>query len=210
MNLRQVASRVAFEIGQELALYRSLARWIARRPDVPPEATPLGYAQLSGPMLWLWIIGSATEVVVVEVVLRSIDAGWAHAIRVPVLVLGVWGVLWMLGQLAASRARPHLLTDDYLLIRNGSRTWVRVPLDVVVRSRAVEHEYEGLMTSLHQEDDLLLVGVNVRTNVELILGGAQVVSTSRGMLSAGRVGLWVDEPRDVVARLTSRATGPDG
>ena len=30
-------------------------------------------------MLWLWIFGSATEVVVVELVLRQVEAGWAEA-----------------------------------------------------------------------------------------------------------------------------------
>jgi hypothetical protein len=42
MNLQKVLFRARDEIGQELALYRSLARWIARRPDVPAGATPIG------------------------------------------------------------------------------------------------------------------------------------------------------------------------
>ncbi len=83
MNPRQLLLGARNEIGQELALYRSLARWIARRPDVPADAVPIGYARLSGPMLWLWIFGSTTEVVVVEVVLRSIEARWAEVIRLP-------------------------------------------------------------------------------------------------------------------------------
>jgi hypothetical protein len=53
MNLRQVLIRTRDEIGQELALYRSLVRWTARRPDVPVGAVAIGYAQLAGPMLWL-------------------------------------------------------------------------------------------------------------------------------------------------------------
>lgn len=205
MTLRQALTRTREEIGQELALYRSLARWLARRPDVPKGATPIGYAQLSSPMLWLWIFGSATEVVVAEAVLRNLDAHWADVIRIPVLVVGVWGLLWMLGQLAASKVRPHLLTADGLLVRFGSRTWVRVPLEAISNVRPVEHHYPGVMKSLHHEDDLLLVGVSLRTNLELVLDHALALPTSQGEKTASRVGLWVDDPRAAAALLTATA-----
>jgi len=181
----------------ELALYRSLARWITRRPDVPAGTTPIGYAQLAAPMLWLWIFGSATEVVVVEVVLRHLDAAWAEALRLPLLVIGIWGVLWMLGMLAAYRVRPHLLDGERLLVRNGARTWVDVPLSALVKTRTVEHELPGVVRALHHEDGLLLVGVSSRTNLELELTAPTVLRTSKGEFSADRVGLWVDSPRDV-------------
>lgn len=185
----------------ELALYRSLARWVARRPDVPAGATPVGYAQLVGPMLWLWIFGSATETVAVELVLRHIDAAWAETVRLPLLVLGIWGVLWMLGMLASYRVRPHLIDPDGLRIRSGARTWVDVPLHAVTGTRSVEHELPGTIRAVHLDDELLLVGVSGRTNVELALDGPTVLRTSKGEVTADRVGLWVDEPRDVLRDL---------
>ena len=187
----------------ELALYRSLGRWVARRPDVPRDATPIGYARLTGPMLWLWIFGSAVEVVVVEVVLRQVDQPWADAVRTPVLVLGVWGVLWMLGMLASYRVRPHLLTDTELVLRSGARTKVVVPLAAVASTRSVEHELPGVIRSLHVDGSLVLVGVSSRTNLELVLATPTTVASSLGEVTATRVGLWVDEPRQVAARLAS-------
>lgn len=203
MSLRRLPALAWEALLLELALYRSLARWITLRPDVPSVAVPLGYSQLVGPMLWLWIFGSAIEVVVVEVVLQNIGAGWAEALRLPLLVVGIWGVLWMLGMLASYRVRPHLLLDDHLRIRNGARTWVSVPLDSVVSVRAAEHELPGIITAVHQDDGLLLVGVSSRTNLELALAGPTVLSTSKGEMTADRVGLWVDEPRAVTAQITS-------
>jgi hypothetical protein len=185
----------------ELALYRSLVRWVVRRPDVPTGATPIGYARLVAPMLWLWIFGSATEVVVVEVVLQQVEAGWAEAIRMPLLVVGIWGVLWMLGMLAAYRVRPHVLTDDGLRVRNGARTWVDVPLEGVAATRIVEHDLPGVVRAVHHADGLLLVGVSSRTNVELQLTGPTDLTTSKGEMTADRVGLWVDEPRAVAAQI---------
>jgi hypothetical protein len=162
---------------------------------------PIGYARLVGPVLWLWIFGSTTEVVVVEVVLRQVEAGWAEALRVPLLVVGVWGVLWMLGMAAAYRVRPHLLTSDHLRVRNGARTWVDLPLDAITAARTVEHELPGVVRALHHEDGLLLVGVSSRTNLELVLTGPTVLETSKGEVTADRVGLWVDEPHDVARRV---------
>lgn len=192
----------------ELALYRSLARWVARRPDVPRGARSVGYARLVAPMLWLWIFGSAVEVVVVEVVLRHLDQPWAEAVRLPVLVLGVWGVLWMLGMLASFRVRPHLLTQSALVLRSGARTWVAVPLRAVASARTVEHELPGVIRSLSVEGPLVLIGVGSRTNLELALSEPTRLSTSKGEVTATRVGGWVDEPREVAALLRPRLASP--
>jgi len=200
MNLRRLFALAWEAVLLELALYRSLARWIAHRPDVAPGATPIGYAQLVGPMLWLWIFGSATEVVVVEVVLQHIEVRWAEAIRLPLLVIGIWGVLWMLGMLAAYRVRPHLLTSDRLRIRNGARTWVELPLDAMATTHTTEHELPGVIKAVHHKDGLLLIGVSSRTNLELTLTGRTALRTSKGEMTADKVGLWVDEPRVVTGQ----------
>lgn len=185
----------------ELALYRSLARWVVRRPDVPRGATPIGYSRLVVPMLWLWIFGSTVEVIVVEVVLRHLDQAWAAAIRVPLLLLGIWGVAWMLGMLASYRVRPHLLTETELHVRSGARTWLAVPLEAVESTRLVEHEVPGVIRSLHVDDAMALVGAGSRTNLELVLASPTTVSGSMGEVTVSRVGLWVDEPRELAARL---------
>lgn len=188
-------------LAQEFALYRCLGRWLTRQPDVPPGAKAIGYSQLVAPVLWLWIFASGTEAVVVEVVLRTIDAAWADAIRLPFLIVGIWGVIWMLGLMASYRVKPHLLTDDMLVVRNSARTWVEVPLPCVETIRAVGHELPGGLKSLRHEDGLLLVGVNGQTNLELVLEESTILKTSKGELAAEKVGLWVDEPRIAVAQL---------
>ena len=203
MSLRRLPALAWEALLLELALYRSLARWVARRPDVPAGATPIGYAQLVGLMLWLWIFGSATEVVVLEVVLRQVETSWAEAIHLPLLVIGIWGVLWMLGMMAAYRVRPHLLTEDRLRIRNSARTWVDLPLDAIAATLTIEHELPGIVMAVHHKDGLLHVGVSSRTNLELVLTRPTVLRTSKGEMTADRVGLWVDEPHDMAQQLTT-------
>ncbi len=57
----------------EVTLYRALGRWITRRPEVPAGTTPISYSGLVAPMLWLWIFGSATEVVVLDGIHARVD-----------------------------------------------------------------------------------------------------------------------------------------
>lgn len=187
----------------ELAIWRMLGRWIARRPEIPEDATPVRYGQLVAPMLWLWIAGSFAEVLALELILRSVDAGWADAVRVPLFVVGLWGGLWMLGLMAAFRVRPHLVLDDRIEIRNGPRVRVDVPRAAIAGCRPVEREFEGVVKVLHEEDGLLQVGVSTRTNVELTLTAPTVLRTHDGERTASRVGLWVDDPRTFV-RLVER------
>lgn len=192
----------------EVTLYAALGRWVTRRRDVPDGTVPLGYSRLVAPMLWLWIFGSAVEVVVLDVLLTR----WWTPLRIPVLVLGVWGLVWMLGMLSAYRTRPHLLGEDVLQVRDGIHARIDVRLDRIDSVRTVDHELPGLLRSVHVEgeepDAILLVGVGSRTNLELVLAGPTVLETPHGPSTVSRVGLWVDEPREVAEVLRRRRSAP--
>jgi hypothetical protein len=192
----------------EVTLYLALLRWVTRRPDVPAGTTPIGYSRLVAPMLWLWIFGSATEVVVLDVLLSH----WWTPLRIPLLVLGIWGLVWMLGMMSAYRTRPHLLGDDTLQVRDGIHARVDVRLDRIASVRPVDHELPGLLKSVHVEGEgdraILLVGVGSRTNLELVLSGPTALETPHGPTTVTRVGLWVDEPREVADVLRRRLSAP--
>ncbi|MCF6378461.1 hypothetical protein L2K70_12690 [Nocardioides KLBMP 9356] len=184
-----------------MTLYLALGRWVTRRPDVPAGTTPIGYSRLVAPMLWLWIFGSATEVVVLDVLLSR----WWTPLRIPLLVVGVWGLVWMLGLMAAYRTRPHLLGEESLQVRDGIHARVDVPLDRIASVRSAGHDLPGLLRSVHVEGEgdeaVLLVGVSSRTNLELVLTAPTTFETLHGPTTVGRVGLWVDEPREVAELL---------
>jgi hypothetical protein len=195
----------------EITLYLALVRWVARRPELPHGTVPIGYSRLVAPVLWLWIFGSAVEVVVLDVVLSR----WWAPLRVPLLVLGLWGLMWMLGMMAAYRVRPHLLGDHCLLVRDGIHARVEIPLERIAGIRRVEHELPGILRSVHCEqvegeeaEALLLVGVSSRTNLELVLTGPTRLETPHGPATVTRVGLWVDEPREVAELVRRRLSAP--
>lgn len=185
----------------EVAIWVSLGRWASRRPAVPPGGTAIPYARVAAPIVWLFIWGSAIEVVAVDLVVTHV--GW-DVVRIPLLVLGTWGVLWMLGLLASMRTRPHVLTGGSLLLRGGLRAEVVVPLAAVAGVRTVEHELSSTVRNVEEVEGRLLVGVSGRTNLEVMLVRPCPLTTPKGEVVTDRVGLWADEPRDASALLRSR------
>lgn len=204
--VRRVRGFAWAALRMEVTLYLALGRWVARRPDVPAGTTPIGYSRLVTPVLWLFIFGSATEVVVLDVLLSR----WWTPLRIPLLVVGAWGLVWMLGLLAAYRTRPHLLGEDSLQVRDGIHARIDVPLARIASVRSADHDLPGLLRSVHVEGEgdgaTLLVGVSSRTNLELVLTGAATLETPHGPTTVTRVGLWVDEPREV-AEVLRQAIG---
>ena len=187
----------------ELALYGQLVRWIIRRPDVPAGATPVPYSRLATPVVWLFIFGSTVEVVAFDLILSR----WLTFLRIPFLVLGIWGVVWMLGLMASYRMRPHLVTDTDLHVRNMARTDVVVPLDAITRVQVADLD-EGGIRAVRVVDDRLLVLVSGRTNLQLTLAEGTPIAIAHGEITPATVGLWVDEPREVAELVRRRLSAP--
>ncbi len=199
----RVVGRLA---ASELRLYVALLRWCLRRKDVPAAAEPWSYAALVGPVLWLWVFGSGTEVVVFHLIIP-----W-ETVRLVVDIIGIWGLIWMLGTLAAYRIRPHLLLPEELRVRNSVYHDVSVPTSAIVGGSAREADLMSSMRSLQIETDgrahHVSIGVSGRTNVVLTLQPATDLRTAKGTVSADSIRLWVDEPRAFLTQLQGRLTAP--
>lgn len=113
-----VRRALAYEIG----MYRSLGRWVMRRPSVPDSgATRFGYSVLVAPVIWIFIFVSAVEVVAVDLLLP-----W-EGLRIAFLILGIWGLVWMLGLLASVKVHPHLVSDAGLRVRYSTNVNILIP-----------------------------------------------------------------------------------
>jgi hypothetical protein len=196
--VRRIGALARHAVLFEVAIYVALWRWIARRPAVPPSATAIPYSRLATPMVWLFIWGSAIEVVAVDLVVHHF--GWT-TVRIPLLAVGIWSVVWMLGLLAAMRTRPHVLSSTDLRLRAGLRGELVLPLAAVDEVTLRETELSSTIRNFEVTDDTLLVGVSGRTNVQLTLGGPTTLFTPKGATEVERVGMWVDDPRSVAGLL---------
>jgi hypothetical protein len=185
----------------EINIYKSLLRWVLRRPSVPPGAAPIGYAQMVTPVLALWIFASAVEVPVAHLLIP-----W-HGVRIAVLILGVWGLLWMVGFMAGLRSYPHLLDADALRIRNGPMHDIAIPFAAIARVNCRESSLRSSIWVLQPETSDAGVHLNVavsgQVNVHVALRQPLRVATRKGPMTITAINLWADEPRQLVARLSS-------
>lgn len=202
--LRQAGRLIRHAFVFEINIYKSLLRWVLRRPSVPPGSAPIGYAQMVTPVLALWIFGSALEIPVAHVLVP-----W-HGVRIALIILGVWGLLWMIGFLAGLCSYPHLLDADTLRVRSGPMHDIAIPLAAIARVSSRESSLPSSMWVLQPETTDAGVHLNVavsgQVNVHVALRQPLPVTTRKGPMTITAISFWADEPRQLVARLSSTGT----
>jgi hypothetical protein len=108
-------------IMMEIRGYQSIYRFLFRRPKVPAGHVEFSYYRPVLAILIVFIAVSAVEVVAVDVIVRR----WAN-IRIPLLILSLWGLIYMLGFLFGMLTRPHAIGPAGIRARYGSE--IDIPL----------------------------------------------------------------------------------
>jgi hypothetical protein len=183
----------------EIRLYRSLARWLVRRPEHgAPADVPVTYARTVTPVMWLWIFASAAEIPLAHVLVP-----W-EGVRIALLVVGVWGLVWMVGLLASLYVYPHLLGPDRLRARHGASHAIDLPWEAVASVTSKAEDLDSTVWTLQPretEDGVdLQLGVSGQVNVHLRLKRPTVVATAKGQQEIVELSLFADEPRSFVQR----------
>ncbi|GAA1057576.1 hypothetical protein GCM10017608_17570 [Agromyces luteolus] len=179
----------------ELRIYASIGRLIARRPAIAPGAAGFGYHAPVITILWIFIVLSAVEIPILDLIVHR----WP-VVRIIVLIIGIWGLTWMLGLLAAYLMRPHTVGPEGIRVREGLETDVLLAWDdiaSVARAKRVDEpkspkvtEADGARTlSLRmQHETVVAIELERPTLVRLPgaapKGGEQVVDEVR---------IWVDD-----------------
>jgi len=157
---------IRFEIG----IWRSLFLWVTRRvAGMHPGAEAFAYHRQIAPLLGAFIFVSAIELPVVHLLIP-----W-DTVRLVVLFLSIWGLLWMVGLLASMKVFPHLLDDAGMRIRYGTSIDVFVPWDAVESVTAKRRSVES-GSSLQVEDGVATVPVMKQTRVDVALRTPVVVA----------------------------------
>jgi hypothetical protein len=181
-----------------LALFRSLFRWVTRRPDVSSDAVGFAYVGALALLLWVLIVVSAIELVGLHLILP-----WA-AVRMVADTLGLVVLVWLLGQLASFSVYPHLATGSGLRIRNGAAIDITVPWDSIAAIGVRERSCDGRRT-LHVDRDeqgsVLSVVMAGRTNVDVTLRCPLVVPVGKGEEPVMALRLYADDARGLVSRV---------
>ena len=196
-TVRALASRaLRFEAGIWLSLYR----WITRRPRVQPGAAGFGYSNAVEPMIWVFIVVSAIEVVVVHLLLP-----WP-VVRAIALLLGIWGLSWMLGMLASVKVNVHELGPDGIRARYGSNVDVFVPWSAVSAVRRHRQDLPSSRTvQLTDSSDgtVLSIGVSSQTNIRFVLREPVTVKLPKGARNIVELRCYADDAQQLVAQAQS-------
>ena len=187
----------------ELLMYASIGRAIARRPAVPTGAKGFRYDSTVLLLIGVLVVVSGIEIIAFDLILRR----WPP-VRIPFLVLGVWGFIWMLGFLCAHVMRPHTVGPEGIRIRDGLDLDLGIDWAVVDSLRLNKRAYSTKPPRVIESDDAatLVVPVSSETNIELTfeepttvrLPGSPPKGGDRAINGAR---LWVDDPEAFLAEV---------
>ncbi|MFC4019260.1 hypothetical protein ACFOW4_15110 [Micromonospora sp. GCM10011542] len=183
----------------ESAMWRSLYVWARRRPlPLAPGDDPFSYLGVVKPILGIFIGLSAVEIPIFDLIVTNV-VPWRPA-RWIVLVLGIWGLLWMVGLLASMKVHPHVVGDTGIRVRLSAGIDLRVPwqdIEAISKrhrslpsSRSVQIEEEGERRVLH-------VVVGSQTSVDVRLRRPTIFDLPQG-------------PTEPIDELRLYADDPDG
>ncbi|SCF37991.1 hypothetical protein GA0074695_6334 [Micromonospora viridifaciens] len=214
---KQAVALLRRVIAYEVGMWLSLGRWLLRRPPaVEPGAVAFSYVGVVKPILGAFIVLSAIEIPIFDLILRH-TVPWP-SVRRTALVLGVWGLLWMIGFFASLRIHPHVAGPSGLRVRNGISVDFLVPWSAVAR---IERRYRSLPSSrtvrIEPSDTqtILNIGTGSQTSVDIVLREPLSVRLPKGPSGpVHEIRLYADDPAALVTRarehLAVRLPGTEG
>ncbi|MET8906612.1 hypothetical protein [Micromonospora sp. NPDC004551] len=196
----------------EWRMWRSLYRWLLRRPVALPEgAEAFGYLGAVKPILVAFIALSAVEIPIFDVIIRH-TMPWP-TVREVALGLGVWGVLWMIGLYAALQVHPHVAEPAGLRVRNGFSVDFTVPWEAVARVDVRHRSLAGSRTVQVERTEagtVLNVVTGKQTSVDLVLHRPLSVGLPNGPSEpVSEIRLHADEPDALARKARDHLPAPD-
>jgi hypothetical protein len=188
---------IARGAGIEKIIYAAIGRAIARRPWKARDAQGFHYHSQSLAVLVVFIVLSAVEIVVIDLIVHP----WLW-LRVPLLIIGIWGLVWMIGLLSAHFMRPHTVGTEGIRVRDGLDLDAHVTWDDVYSVGLKNRNYEPKTPRVidDQGGRSLVMHITDHTNIEIILERPTTIALpglapKGGEQAIDRIYLWADDPR---------------
>ncbi|MFI2368607.1 hypothetical protein [Streptomyces sp. NPDC018833] len=188
---------VAKAMGMEFGLFRALWRWIRRKPDAPEGHQILSYGSEIKPIMWVMVFLVPLEILAVELLIP-----WAVA-RIALLVLSVYGMVWVLGFIAALSIRPHTVGDGKIVLRFAHFTRITIPLELVESVRSSRHS--GYRRAVNISDGVLAMPIGDSTTLSIKLREPYSVTPKPGKppQEVREVRFAADNTREAIRVLTA-------
>ncbi|MFP1626492.1 hypothetical protein ACLB9X_15260 [Streptomyces sp. 5K101] len=192
---------VAKAMGMEFGLFRALWRWIRRKPDAPEGHEILTYGSEIKPIMWAMVFLVPLEILAVEFLVP-----WT-VVRIVLLVLSVYGTVWVLGFIAALSIRPHIVGDGKVVLRFAHFTQITIPLELVESVRPARHS--GYRRAVQIDDaGVLAMPIGDSTTLSVKLREPYPVAPKPGKPTqeVSEVRFAADNTREAVRVLTASIT----
>ena len=191
-------SRLRWLLGRAWAMeihgYQSIFRFVFRRPRVPAGSVGFTYSAPILSILIVLTVVSAVELVVVDLIVHR----WAPGLRLPLLILGGWGLIWLVGLLLGVLTRPHAVGPDGVRVRFAADVDIPVSWEDVYsvgRLRRTRKDGEPALTIDDDGSATVHVRVGDETNLEILLEHDVTVRTTRGPAVVRRIAFYADDPK---------------
>jgi hypothetical protein len=181
----------------EIHGYLSIYRFIFRRPRVPAGATGFPYHQPVLTVLIAFVVLSAVELVAVDFIVRR----WPP-VRIPLLILGIWGLVYMFGLLFGMLTRPHAVGPDGIRVRQGSEIDIKLTWDEIVavsRRTDIAQQKPPKVTVGPDGTATLHLRMQSETNLEITLDRPTELRLPHGAETVTAVALYADDPQGFLA-----------
>jgi hypothetical protein len=179
----------------ELRVYSSIARAVARRPAVAAGAEGFRYDEPVRMVLFVFIGLSAVEIPIIDLIVHP----WP-AVRIPLLVLGIWGLTWMIGLLCAFWMRPHAVGPAGITVREGLEIDIPLSWDDIASVARANRTDAPKSPRITSADGIATLSLRMQdaTNVEVVLERPTPVVLPGLRPKGGRhevsiVRFWVDD-----------------
>jgi hypothetical protein len=143
-------------------------------------------------VLLVFILLSAVEIPIFDLILHP----WPW-VGFPVLILGFWGLTFMIGFALSMVVHPHAVGPDGLRIRHGASVDMHVPWsqirDITISQRSLE---KSKAVQIH--DDTLSVCIISETNIDVKLDQPLAVSLPAGEAVVTSIRFRTDDPAALV------------
>ncbi|GEK80442.1 PH domain-containing protein [Agrococcus baldri] len=168
--------------------WRALWRWATRAPRVPEGSSEHSWHGGTKLVLGVFIVLSAIEIPIVDLIVHP----WPW-VRIPLLALGVWGLLFMLGMAAGQTTRPHAVGPEGIIVRGGFDRELVLPwsdIAAVSARRWGAPDGKGLQ---RPEPGVVALPVGQETHVELVLEPGVALELGDGEHTTERLRIAVDD-----------------
>lgn len=120
------ANLIRFAAFESSMMRLALFGWGAK-PHIPAGAQAFAYHRVVNPMIAVFLVLQAIEIVVVDLLVSH----WSQLAAIVLLALGIWGALFLIALMKGFRLYPILLDRQFVHVRAGLLIDLRVPIDAI-------------------------------------------------------------------------------